>query len=106
MHSAASKRFGSTILLRSHFTHQVCVYLFVQLLPLRRYRIISCLRIIHTNRSHILQSDTAELMNMWIAALHKSIDAAIQYNRYDHLKFDSDSMLGDTLPGAAHTKKV
>lgn len=29
-------------------------------------------------RSHILQADSAEIMNAWIIALHKRIDAAIQ----------------------------
>lgn len=57
-------------------------------------------------RSHILQADSAELMNIWITALHKCIDAAIQYNRCDNLKFDSENMLSDSLPGAGHIRKM
>lgn len=52
-------------------------------------------------RSHILQADSAELMNVWISALHKSIFAAIQYNR-NELKIDSEL----PLPGAGHAKKM
>ena len=50
-----------------------------------------------------MQADTAEMLNLWISALHKNIDAAIQYNKNDNLKFGS---IGDTLPGAGHVKKM
>lgn len=32
-------------------------------------------------RSHILQADSAEIMNAWIIALHNRIDAAIQESK-------------------------
>lgn len=37
-----------------------------------------CFEIISPLKSHILQADSAEIMNAWIAALHKRIDASIQ----------------------------
>lgn len=68
-----------------------------------RYRVLINYLLLPHFRSHILQSDSAELMSMWIAALHKSIDAAIQYNRCDQLRLDT---LSDSLPGAGQTKKM
>lgn len=58
-------------------------------------------------RSHILQADTVEMLNAWIAALHRSIDAAIQNNRSDNQKPSAfNNTFRDTLPGAGHTKKM
>lgn len=37
-----------------------------------------CFEIISPLKSHILQADSAEIMNAWISALHKRIDASIQ----------------------------
>lgn len=35
---------------------------------------------IYNSRSHILQADSAEMLNMWISALQRSIGAAIQHD--------------------------
>lgn len=55
------------------------------------------------NRSHTLQADSNEVLNAWISALHKRIDAALAKHE------DSDSSLNpinDSLPGAKRIQKM
>lgn len=54
-------------------------------------------------RNHILQADSAEIMNAWILALHKRIDAAIHEYR------DSDGTMNafnDSIPGARRIQRM
>lgn len=54
-------------------------------------------------RSHILQADSAEILNAWISALHGRIGAAIQdYKERDN----SMNAVNDTLPGAKRIQKM
>lgn len=55
------------------------------------------------NRSHILQADSADVLNAWIAALHKRIGAAIQDHRGPNRTNDS---LASPLPGSKRIRKV
>lgn len=53
-------------------------------------------------RNHILQADSNEILNAWILALHKQIDAAIQDSK------DSDHELNtvNNLPGVKRIQKM
>lgn len=54
-------------------------------------------------RSHILQADSAEILNAWISALHGRIGAAIQnYKDRDNTL----SAVNDNLPGAKRIQKM
>lgn len=50
-----------------------------------------------------MQADSAEVLNAWIAALHKRIGAAIQDHRGPNKTIDS---LASALPGSKKIRKV
>lgn len=60
-----------------------------------------CFEIISPLKSHILQADSAEIMNAWIAALHKRIDASI----HDY-KGKTQTDCNDPALGAKRIKKI
>lgn len=60
-----------------------------------------CFEIISPSKSHILQADSADVMNAWIAALYKRIDASIQ-----DYKDKTVSDCNDAIPGAKRIKKI
>lgn len=57
--------------------------------------------IISPLKSHILQADSAEIMNAWITALHKRIDASIQ-----ECKEKTQNTYNDAIPGAKRIQKI
>ena len=60
-----------------------------------------CFEIISPLKSHILQADSSEIMNAWIAALHKQIDASIQEYKGKTRKDSNDS-----IPGTKRVQKI
>lgn len=60
-----------------------------------------CFEIISPLKSHILQADSAEIMNAWITALYSSIDASIQ-------KYKTRSTCNDSIhsPGSGRVQKI
>lgn len=60
-----------------------------------------CFEIISPLKSHILQADSAEIMNAWIAALHKRIDASIQ-----DYKGRTQTDCNNPIPGAKRIQKI
>ncbi|XP_031625900.1 arf-GAP with coiled-coil, ANK repeat and PH domain-containing protein 2 [Contarinia nasturtii] len=64
-----------------------------------------CFEVISPNKSHTLQADSNEVLNAWISALHKRIDAAIAKNE------DGDPSLNPINaslppPGAKRIQKI
>lgn len=58
---------------------------------------------IYVSRSHLLQADSAEIMNAWIMAFHKKIDASLQECKgYDNV-INSQYQF---VPGAKRIKKM
>lgn len=56
-----------------------------------------------SRRSHILQADTEDVLNAWVSALHKRIDAAIHnYKDYDV----TIQNFSENLPGAKRIQKM
>lgn len=61
-----------------------------------------CFEVISPLKSHTLQADSNEILNAWISALHKRIDAAI----HDYRENDRRNSLSDTLPGVKRIQKM
>lgn len=59
-----------------------------------------CFEVISPLKSHTLQADSNEILNAWVSALHKRIDAAI------HDYKDRTNALSETLPGAKRIQKM
>lgn len=57
-----------------------------------------------------MQADSAEMLHVWMTALHKSIGAAIQFNRLNDGPMNrsgaAGSAVSDSLPGAGNFKKM
>lgn len=60
-----------------------------------------CFEIISPLKSHILQADSAEIMNAWMAALYKRIGASIQ-----DYKGTTQNDCNDAIPGAKRIQKI
>lgn len=69
---------------------------------LQNYKREVLINIIHFYRSHTLQADSNEILNAWISALHKRIDAAI----HNYREIDMGNTLRESLPGAKRIQKM